>query len=83
MVTIAPRDGLVKQIGNTQIGHDAIHRLHGDNPRLQVTSKTPRNVRVAGSSGLITMMASDSPLGGAQTDVLVTVMRPRACSIWC
>jgi hypothetical protein len=56
---------------------DLIRQLHKDNPKLEVTSKTARSVRVGGSNGLITMMASDSPFGGAETDALVTVTRPR------
>ena len=98
MVTLAPQDGLVKQNGNTQIGHgailsyfvpesghadlkaatdDLIHHLHVDNPKLLVTSKTSRSVKVGGSNGLVTMLAGDSPFGGEETDVLVTVTRPQ------
>ena len=35
-----------------------------------------RRVRVDGSEALITMLETGSPYGGAETDALLTVMRP-------
>jgi hypothetical protein len=96
-ITIAPREGLVNQNGNTMIGYgamlsyftpegltdlrsateDLIHHLRIDNPRLEVSSRAPRSVRVAGASGLVTMLAGESPFGGTETDALLTVVRPQ------
>jgi peptidase M48-like protein len=97
-VTIAPRDGLVTQGGNTQVGYgailsyfmtesksrpdlraatdDLVHHLKVDNPRMEV-SKPARAAKIAGVSGLITALASNSPFGGNEVDWLVTVMRPQ------
>jgi hypothetical protein len=54
---------------------DLIHHLHAQNPSMQPTGN-PRQVRVDNSSGLVTMMQSNSPYGGAETDALLTVGRP-------
>ncbi len=55
--------------------NDLIQHLHAQNPRMQAVGKA-RKVRVDGSQGLVTQLASDSPLGGAETDMLLTVSRP-------
>jgi Zn-dependent protease with chaperone function len=54
---------------------DLIHHLRSQNPSMQVSSQ-PRRVQVDGSQGLITMLESASPYGGAETDALLTVARP-------
>lgn len=56
--------------------NDLIHHLHVDNPRLEATSKG-RATRVGGTSGLLTDLSSSSPLGGDETDWLLTAMRPQ------
>src|SRR5262249_1961358 len=56
---------------------DLIHHLKADNPRTAVTSSASRSVRIAGSSGLVTMLSNSSPFGGNETDALLTVMRPQ------
>jgi hypothetical protein len=53
---------------------DLIHHLHAQNPSIQVGNS--RSVRVGGSPGLLTMLESSSPFGGAESDALVTVARP-------
>jgi Zn-dependent protease with chaperone function len=54
---------------------ELIHHLHAGNPTMQVAGNQKR-VRVSGYDGLLTMMQSSSPYGGAETDALVTVARP-------
>jgi|SRR5579859_3430023 len=54
---------------------DLIHHLHVDNPRLAATSKG-RATRVGGTPGLLTTLSSSSPLGGDETDLLLTAVRP-------
>ncbi len=58
-----------------QATSDLIHHLHTQNPGMQVSSN-PRRVRVDGSQGLVTTLASDSPFGGGERDLLLTVQRP-------
>lgn len=55
---------------------DLIHHLVSQNPSMQVASAQPRRVQVDGAQGLITMLESASPYGGAETDALLTVARP-------
>jgi hypothetical protein len=52
-----------------------IESLRKSNPNLKVTqSSTP--VRLNGQPGLSTYLANDSPIGGQETDWLITVMQP-------
>lgn len=55
---------------------DLIHHLRTSNPQMEVSSRAPQRVRVDGSQGLLTMLSSASPYGGAETDALLTVARP-------
>jgi hypothetical protein len=55
---------------------ELVNSLRAANPSMQIASRTQRSVRVGGSSGLITMLGSQSPYGGAETDALLTVARP-------
>jgi beta-barrel assembly-enhancing protease len=55
---------------------ELVQHLRTDNPQMQVSS-TPRGTRAAGSDALYTVLSSNSPFGGAETDALVTVMRPQ------
>jgi hypothetical protein len=51
-----------------------IESLRKSNPNLKVTqSSTP--VRLNGQPGLSTYLANDSPIGGQETDWLITVMQ--------
>lgn len=54
---------------------ELIGRLRQQNPTMEV-SRNARRVRVGGAEGLITMLRSASPYGGAETDGLLTVARP-------
>jgi hypothetical protein len=51
--------------------------LHGDSPGLQQTSAPPRNVRLNGAEGLLTTLVNRSSKGGAEADVLFTMLRPQ------
>jgi beta-barrel assembly-enhancing protease len=51
--------------------------LHGDSPGLQQTSAPQRNVRLNGAEGLLTTLVNRSSKGGAEADVLFTMLRPQ------
>lgn len=64
------------QKGNLQQATaELVQQLRQQNPTMEVT-RNPRRVRVSGADGLITMLRSTSPYGGAETDGLLTVSRP-------
>src|SRR5467141_3277080 len=52
-----------------------IQELAKTNPRLKVT-REPGRVRLNGQSGLSTYLSNDSPVGGQETDWLITVLQP-------
>lgn len=54
---------------------DLVHHLRLENQGMQIVGEA-RNVRVGGADGLVTMLESGSPYGGAETDALLTVIRP-------
>ncbi|MGE5646683.1 MAG: M48 family metalloprotease [Acidobacteriota bacterium] len=54
---------------------DLIHHLQSQNPSMQVAQST-RKVKVAGAQALQTGFTSQSPFGGNENDILVTVERP-------
>jgi Zn-dependent protease with chaperone function len=49
--------------------------LQKSNPNMRVTRQSQR-VRLNGQPGLSTYLSNDSPLGGQETDWVVTVLRP-------
>ena len=53
-----------------------IQELAKTNPGLKV-SKEPERVQLNGQPGLSTYLSNDSPVGGAETDWLVTVLQPQ------
>jgi Zn-dependent protease with chaperone function len=55
---------------------ELVNSLQASNPSIQLASRNQRRVRVSGSDGLVTMLRSSSPFGGAETDALLTVGRP-------
>jgi beta-barrel assembly-enhancing protease len=62
---------------NLRASTDAlIDHLHGANASMRLASDNRRRVRVGGSEGMITMLESNSPFGGVETDALLTVNRP-------
>ncbi len=52
-----------------------IEDLHRSNPNLRVVRRHER-VRMAGAQALSTYLSNNSPVGGRETDWLVTVQRP-------
>jgi len=52
-----------------------IDELQRSNPAMRVVRSHPGR-RVDGQSGMVTELSNDSPLGGRETNWLVTVMRP-------
>jgi hypothetical protein len=52
-----------------------IQALQKSNPNLRVTQQ-PAPVRLNGQPALSTYLSNDSPIGGPETDWLITVMRP-------
>jgi hypothetical protein len=54
---------------------EVVKTLQASNPQMQVTGNS-RPVTVDGHQGLLTNLASPSPFGGPETNVLLTVPRP-------
>jgi Zn-dependent protease with chaperone function len=52
-----------------------IQSLQKSNPNLKVT-QPPAEVRLNGQPGLSAYLSNDSPIGGQETDWLITVMQP-------
>jgi hypothetical protein len=55
---------------------DLIHHLTSQNPGMQVASRASKRMKAGGSEGLVIILESNSPYGGAETDALLTVSRP-------
>ncbi len=55
---------------------ELIHALQKSNPNLKVTQQSAP-VRLNGQPGLSTYLSNDSPIGGQETDWLITVMQPK------
>lgn len=53
----------------------AIHDLQKANPNMKVT-RQPERVRLNGQPGLATYLSNDSPVGGQETDWMITTLRP-------
>jgi predicted Zn-dependent protease len=54
---------------------ELVARLRAGNPTMEVSGQS-RQVRIDGAPGLIVPLTSASPFGGAETDMLVAVLRP-------
>ncbi|MHB8500434.1 MAG: M48 family metallopeptidase [Candidatus Acidiferrales bacterium] len=54
---------------------DFIKTLQKDNPKMKV-ARGPGSLRLNGQPGLSTYLSNESPAGGAETDWLITVLRP-------
>ena len=52
-----------------------VSHLHASNPTMRVARSAQKSL-VAGTQGLVTLLESDSPYGGKETDALLTVSRP-------
>jgi hypothetical protein len=59
----------------TRDTNDLIASMRQNNPAMQATGRQQRT-RVGGSNGLVTTLYNQSPLGGREIDMLVTVERP-------
>ncbi|MGH9719948.1 MAG: M48 family metallopeptidase [Bryobacteraceae bacterium] len=55
---------------------DLIKRLQATNPGLQIVSRDARRQKIDGSNGMLVQLGSESPFGGPETDMLLTVERP-------
>lgn len=55
---------------------ELLQQLQEVNPNLRAAVK-PRNVRVAGSSGMVVGLTGPSPYGGTERNLLLTVARPQ------
>ena len=53
----------------------AIQELKKSNPNMKIT-RQPERVRLNGQPGFATYLTNDSPIGGQETDWLVTTLRP-------
>lgn len=56
--------------------NDLVHHLTTQNNGMQIAGNS-RRVRVANHDGLVTMLQSGSPYGGAESDALLTVSTPQ------
>jgi len=73
----------VAQTKNNTSGEDALNsatqqilqQLQQGNPNMKVT-RQPARVRLNGQPGLATYLSNDSPVGGQETDWVITTMRP-------
>ncbi len=70
-----PREDRYGQITLDAATDQLIEQLRRGNPNMRVSGKSQR-VRVAGQRAFSTILANDSPLGGRETDWLITVLRP-------
>lgn len=59
----------------SQATDDLIGQLRQGNPAMQVSGRQQRT-RIGGDNGLVTTLSNQSPLGGRELDMLVTVERP-------
>ena len=59
----------------TNATEQAIRELQKANPNMKVT-RQPERVRLNGQPGLATYLSNDSPVGGQETDWMVTTLRP-------
>jgi beta-barrel assembly-enhancing protease len=53
----------------------AIHDLQKSNPNMKIT-RQPERVRLNGQLSLATYLGNDSPVGGLETDWMITTLRP-------
>jgi|HigsolmetaAR201D_1030396.scaffolds.fasta_scaffold02394_10 Putative Zn-dependent protease, contains TPR repeats len=56
--------------------NELVARLSAANPAIQIATRQPGKITVDGCSALVTHLASSSPYGGIEREVLVTVERP-------
>ena len=52
-----------------------IQELQKSNPNMKIT-RQPEHVRLNGQPGLATYLSNDSPVGGQETDWIITTLRP-------
>ena len=57
------------------ISQQMIEELKKSNPNMKITRQSER-VRLNGQPGLATYLSNDSPVGGQETDWVVTTLRP-------
>lgn len=53
----------------------AIHDLQKSNPNMKIT-RQPEHVRLNGQPAIAAYLSNDSPLGGQETDWMITTLRP-------
>lgn len=75
MAVFEPRADSAGQIDLKSATTELINSLHSSNPDMRI-SKDPSKLRVGGQPALATTLTNVSPLGGNETDYLVTVLRP-------
>jgi Zn-dependent protease with chaperone function len=70
-----PREDRYGQITLDAATDQLIEQLRRGNPNMRVSGRSQR-VRVGGQRGFSTILTNDSPVGGRETDWLITVLRP-------
>jgi len=61
--------------GLSKATQQMIEDLKKSNPSMKIT-RQPERVRLNGQQGLATYLSNDSPVGGQETDWIVTTLRP-------
>ena len=75
MEVFAPDGGNRSNVSLQEATNQLIENLRSSNAAMRI-SKDQGKVRVGGKSALSKILTNDSPLGGRETDWLVTVLRP-------
>ncbi len=75
MAVFEPRASSTGQIDLESATTQLINTLQNSNPEMRV-SKDPGRIRVSSQPALATTLTNVSPVGGSETDYLITVLRP-------
>jgi hypothetical protein len=75
MAVFAPSPGSSGKIDLQSATTQLINSLHNSNPDMRI-AQDPSKTRVSGLPALATTLTNPSPLGGNETDYLLTVLRP-------
>jgi beta-barrel assembly-enhancing protease len=76
IVSVTPVSGGAGDSSLDNATRELIQNLQKSNPNLRMT-RDPGPVKLNGQPGLSTYLSNDSPVGGQETDWLITVMQPQ------
>jgi hypothetical protein len=75
MAVFEPHSNSSGQVDLKVATDQLISSFHNSNPDMRV-SRDPKKIRVGGQQALATTLTNISPVGGNETDYLVTVLHP-------